>query len=166
MSSRVIINTLKFCTKEKQNLLYCLKLLDKRYVEQENNLLVEGQTIFCGNNVYYMNIESTNLEASRLFSVINSKLAEIEKQVLIRREEDNKRLIERAQQENSLYEARKLKKVSEDYQREQLRLELEKKNYVDSKRQEVIRIAKEKGYTVQEKVEAGKIKLKLIKRIY
>ena len=166
MSSRVIINTLKFCTKEKQNLLYCLGLLNKEYVEQGGNLILEGQTIFCENDVYYMNIESTNIEANRLFSVVNTKLAEIEKQVLFRKEEENKRLIERAQQENSFYEARRLKKANEEYQREQLRLDIEKKNYVDAKKQEIIRIAKEKGYSVQEKVEDGKIKLKLIKRIY
>ena len=145
MSSRVIINTLKFCTKEKRNLLYCLDCLGKKYVEQNNRIIVEG---------------------SQLFSLVNSKLAEIEKQLVFRKEEENKLLILKAQQENALYEARKLKKLDEEYQRDQLRLELEKKSYVDAKKQEIIRIAKEKGYSIEEKLENGKIQLKLIKRIY
>lgn len=166
MSSRVIINTLKFCTKEKRNLLYCLDCLGKQYIEQNNSIIVENQTIICGNDVFYINVDTRNVAGNQLFSIINGKLAEIEKQLAFRKEEENKLLILKAQQENALYEARKLKKLDEEYQRDQLRLELEKKSYVDAKKQEIIRIAKEKGYSIEEKLENGKIQLKLIKRIY
>ena len=86
-----------------------------------------------------MNIDTRNVVGSQLFSLVNSKLAEIEKQVAFRRGEENKLLILKAQQENALYEAGKLKKLDEEYQRDQLRLELEKKSYVDAKKQEIIR---------------------------
>ena len=112
------------------------------------------------------NAATRNVVGSQLFSLVNSKLAEIEKQLVFRKEEENKLLILKAQQENALYEARKLKKLDEEYQRDQLRLELEKKSYVDAKKQEIIRIAKEKGYSIEEKLVNGKIQLKLIKRIY
>ena len=79
MSSRVIINTLKFCTKEKRNLLYCLDCLGKKYVEQNNRIIVEDQTINCGNDVFYMNVDTRNVVGSQLFSLVNGKLAEIEK---------------------------------------------------------------------------------------
>lgn len=166
MSSRVIINTLKFCTKEKRNLLYCLDCLGKKYVEQNNRIIVEDQTINCEKDAFYMNVDTRNVVGSQLFSLVNSKLAEIEKQLAFRKEEENRLLILKAQHENALYEARKLKKHNEEYQRDQLRLELEKKSYVDAKKQEIIRIAKEKGYSIEEKLENGKIQLKLIKRIY
>ena len=111
MSSRVIINTLKFCTKEKRILLYCLDCLGKKYVEQNNRIIVEDQTINCGNDVFYMNVDTRNVVGSQLFSLVNGKLAEIEKQLVFRKEEENKLLILKAQQENALYEARKLKKL-------------------------------------------------------
>jgi dihydroorotase-like cyclic amidohydrolase len=72
-----------------------------------------------------------------LFSLVNSKLAEIEKHLAFRKEEENKLLILKAQQENALYEARKLKKLDEEYQRDQLRLGLEMKSYVDAKKQDI-----------------------------
>jgi hypothetical protein len=113
-----------------------------------------------------MDVDTRNVVANQLFSLVNNRLAEIEKQIAFRKEEENKRLLSKAQQEDSLYEARKLKKLNEEHQRELLRLELEQKSYVEAKKQEIIRIAKEKGYSIQEKFENGKIQLKLIKRIY
>ena len=98
MSSRVIINTLKFCTKDKRNLLYCLDCLGKKYVEQNNRIIVEDQTINCEKDVFYMNVDTRNVVGSQLFSLVNSKLAEIEKQLVFRKEEENKLLILKAQQ--------------------------------------------------------------------
>jgi hypothetical protein len=143
-----------------------LDCLGKKYVEKNNNIIVEEQTIICGNEVFYMDVDTRNVVANQLFSLVNNRLAEIEKQIAFRKEEENKRLLSKAQQEDSLYEARKLKKLNEEHQRELLRLELEQKSYVEAKKQEIIRIAKEKGYSIQEKFENGKIQLKLIKRIY
>jgi len=67
---------------------------------------------------------------------------------------------------NSILATKPAVKVAADYNADAISTAVNALEYVDSKKQEIIRIAKEKGYSIEEKLENGKIQLKLIKRIY
>ncbi len=166
MSSHVIVRTLKFCTTNIENLLYCLRLLDKKYENKDNLILIDKYQIETTNNAYYMRVVNNDRIAVNLFNEINGKLAEIEEQIKFQEIEKCKILQEEAEKNAEMYRARKVKQEIEAMTRRNNLLELERKNYVEAKKQAIIEKAKAKGYSVQEHVENGVVKLKLIKRIY
>ena len=166
MSSRVIIRTLKFCTAKIENLLHAIKLLDMEYNSLDKCIAVSKYKIEILNNTFYMNITNTDSVGLKLFNDINSKLAEVEaivkSQELARLERERKN----AEAEQEAFKIRRIKSEEERIKYEKERLELERQSYVMAKKQAVIDKAKGMGYSVEEHVENGAVKLKLVKRVY
>ena len=166
MSSRIVIRTLRFCTAQIKNLEHTLKLLNYEYTLAPKCITVNNKQIIVGENALYMQVDSREIEAIKMFNRINSKLAEIEKMVkeqeLIRLNSER----EIAEAEMEAYRVRRIKTEAEKVQYEKERLELENKSYMEAKKQAIIEKARNMGYSVEEKVENGAVKLKLIKRVY
>lgn len=166
MSSRVIIGTLRFCTKSIDTLNMALNILHLSCSVSQKNIIVDGYTINAQEEVLYMQINPNDKKGFDLFNKINQKLSEIEVQLRFHGIEKNKREQEQARIDNELYLVRQLQNEQEKLAYEQRQLELEKTNFIEAKKQALINKAKEKGYSVQERVENGVVKLKLVKRIY
>jgi transposase len=113
-----------------------------------------------------MKAASTDTVGLRLFNDINKKLAEIEAQLCAQNIEKNKFDQEKARLDESLFRFRQLKKEQDQLNYEKRKLELEQESFVEAKKQAIIEKAKERGYSVQERIENGVVKLKLIKRMY
>ncbi len=166
MSSRIIIRTLRFCTCQIKNLEHTLKLLNYEYTLNEKCIIVNNEHIIIGENDFYMQVDSRETKAIEMFNRINSKLAEIEQMVkaqeLIRLSQEQ----ENAEVEMEAYRVRRIKAEKEKITYEKERLELENKSYIEAKKQSIIAKARSMGYSVEEKMENGAVKLKLIKRVY
>lgn len=166
MSSRVIIRTLKFCTSKIENLEHAIKLLNLDFNCLDRCLIVSKYRIESANNEFYMNIANTDTVGFNLFNSINSKLAEVEAIVKNQELTRLKREREKAEAEQEGFRIRRIKSEEEKIQYEKEKLELENKSYVNAKKQAIIEKAKSMGYSVEEHVENGAVKLKLIKRVY
>ena len=166
MSSRVVINTLKFCSSNQLHLEHALKLLQYSYQTTANQIITKDLTIECKAGFFYVRIASNDSQGNLAFNTINQKLTEIEALVRQHSIEQNKKEQQEAMERSEQYRIRRLKAEEEllAYQRRQL--ELEQQSFVEAKKAALIAKAKEKGYSVQESFEDGKIKLKLIKRVY
>lgn len=166
MSSRIRIRTLKFSTEVKENLLHALNILQLKFSQSVDKITVQNSDIEVAGNIFYMRMRETNSQAFTLFNKINTKVAEIEEQLRMRQLEKNKLEQKAAAQEQLAFRERQLKREAEWLEYERARLELEQKNFIEAKKKAIINRAREKGYSVQEQVENGVVKLKLIKRIY
>lgn len=166
MSSRVVVTTKKFCTKSIDNLCAALGLLGYRYQKTENAILLDKCSIEIADTIAYMRISDRNREALLIFDNVNSKLAEIEAQLRVQCIEKNKLEQEKAKRDAEMYRVRQLKREEERLDYEKRQLELERQNFVDAKKKAIIAKAREMGYSVEESVENGAVKLKLIKRLY
>ncbi len=166
MSSRISIQTLRFCTSSIDNLCTALDLLNKSYKRTSSVITLEGCEINIEGNIAFMRISSRASQKAALFRQINGKLAELEAQLRSHAIEENRREQKRARLEDEAYRIRKLKSAEEQIAYEKKQLELEQADFVQAKRSAIIAKAKEKGYSVQERVENGVVKLKLVKRIY
>lgn len=166
MSSHVVVTKQVFCTRNEKNLCYCLELLGMQYLVDTNRILIKDFVIQKLNDTFYMEIvNGRNIEQS-FFHNVNCKLAEIEQQAKQLEIKNNERLQEEAKNKEESFRLRKLKTEAEQLIREEQRLALERECYIEAKKQAIIAKAKEKGYSVQETVDNGTVKLKLIKRIY
>lgn len=166
MSSHVVVTKQVFCTRNEKNLCYCLELLGMQYLVDTNRILIKDFLIQKLNDTFYMEIvNGRNIEQS-FFHNVNCKLAEIEQQAKQLEIKNNERLQEEAKNKEESFRLRKLKTEAEQLIREEQRLALERECYIEAKKQAIIAKAKEKGYSVQETVDNGTVKLKLIKRIY
>ena len=166
MSSRVIIRTLKFCTSSVTTVCSALDILNLPYKKTGNNILVQDMSIIVSGDNIYVNIFSDDLIKKDLFFKLNSKIAEMERQLRVQSINRNKQEQERAVKENEAYRIRQLKREEDRLAYERQKLELEQKSFIEAKKASVIAKAKEMGYSVKESIEDGVIKLKLIKRIY
>lgn len=166
MSSRVVITTKRFCTKSIDNLCAAIALLGCSYQKTENAILMNKCRIEITDTIAYMRISERNREALQIFDSVNNKLAEIEAQLRGQCIEKNKLEQEKAKKDAEMYRVRQLKREEERLDYEMKQLELERQNFVDAKKKAIIAKAREMGYSVEERVENGTVKLKLIKRLY
>ncbi len=166
MSSRIVARTLKFCTCSVNTVCSALDILQLPYVRQEKSILVQGMNINVNGEKIYVDIISGDLRKENLFLQINSKIAEMERQLRIQSINKNRQEQEIAAQESETYRARQLKREQDRLDYEQQKLQLEQKSFIEAKKSSIIAKAKEKGYSVQESVEDGVVKLKLVRRIY
>lgn len=166
MSSRVIIRTLKFCTSSVTTVCSALDILKLPYKKTGDNILVQDMSIIVSGDNIYVNVFFDDSKKKDLFLRINSKIAEMERQLRVQSINRNKQEQERALKEDEAYRVRQLKREEERLAYERQKLELEQRNFLEAKKASVIAKAKEKGYSVQESIEDGVIKLKLVKRIY
>ncbi len=166
MSSRVVIRTLKFCTSKIENLEHAIKLLNLDCTLVDNYLLVSNYRIEIRNDTFYMNIATSDTVGLNLFNNINSKLADVEAIVKNQELARLKRERENAEAEQEGFRIRRIKSEEEKIRYEKEKLDLEKKSYVNAKKQAIIDKAKSMGYSVEEHVENGAVKLKLVKRVY
>lgn len=166
MSSRVIIRTLKFCTSSVTTVCSALDILQLPYKKTGNNIIVQDMSIIVSGDNIYVNVFFDDSKKNALFFKLNSKIAEMERQLRVQSINRNKQEQERAIQEDEAYRVRQLKREEDRLAYERQKLELEQKSFIEAKKAAVIAKAKEKGYSVQESIEDGVIKLKLIKRVY
>ncbi len=166
MSSRVVIKTLKFCTTELCNLEHAMSILCLPYNITSKQILVGNLDIKIQNDSYYISVDERNKTAIAEFNKINGKLAEIESQLRSQKIELAKLEQQKSREREQMYKVRQLKAEEDRLEYERKKLELEKQSFAESKKQAIIQKAKEKGYSVQETIEDGKIKLKLVKRLY
>ncbi|MDE7330524.1 MAG: hypothetical protein K2N30_05525 [Clostridia bacterium] len=166
MSSRIVITTKRFCTKSIDNLCTAMDLLGYSYQKTENAILMDKCRIEIADTIAYMRISERNREALQIFDSVNNKLAEIEAQLRIQGIEKNRLEQERAKQEAETYRVRQLKREEERLDYEKKQLVLERQSFVDAKKKAIIAKARDMGYSVEERVENGTVKLKLIKRLY
>lgn len=166
MSSRVIIRTLKFCTSSVTTVCSALDILKLPCKKTGDNILVQDMSITVNGDNIYVNVFFDDSKKKDLFLRINSKIAEMERQLRVQSINRNKQEQERAFKEDEAYRVRQLKREEERLAYERQKLELEQRNFLEAKKASVIAKAKEKGYSVQESIEDGVIKLKLVKRIY
>ena len=166
MSSRVVIRTLKFCTSKIENLEHAIKLLNLECTLLDKHLLLSNHRIEISNDTFYMNIANTDTIGLNLFNSINSKLAEVETIVKNQELARLKRERENTEAEQEGFRIRRIKSEEDKIRYEKEKLDLEKKSYVNAKKQAIIDKAKSMGYSVEEHVENGAVKLKLVKRVY
>ncbi len=166
MSSRVFIQTLKFCTSSVATVCSAIDILQLPYTKTGDNILVQDVPIIVNGNNIYVSVISGDTKTKDLFLKLNSKIAEMERQLREQSINRNKHEQERAAEEGEAYRIRQLKREEEQLAYERQKLDLEQKNFIEAKKASVIAKAKEKGYSVQESIEDGVIKLKLVKRIY
>jgi len=166
MSGRIIIKTLKFCSSCIENLTHALDILKMSYSQQKECILIGERKIEILKGTMFMRMGFEDLASKELFQRINDKAAEIEIQVKAAESRRNQIEQEKARQSEEMYRVRQIQKEQDRLAYEQKQLELEKQNFVDAKKQAIILKAKSKGYSVQERIENGKVKLKLVKRIY
>jgi len=166
MSSRVVVNTLKFCTTSMDILVQALNVLQLPIIQHTNAIIVNGKQIEVQNNVMFMRFRSDDSTTPNLFNRINSKVAEIESQLRAIQAEKNAILQSEARATEEMYRVRQIQKEQDRLAYEQKQLKLEQESFVQAKKEAIIQKAKAMGYSVQERVENGTVKLKLIKRIY
>lgn len=166
MSSVVVINTLKFCTCNVDEIKYALKVLHLDFSEECDRLVIGTHEILQAGQSYYMEVINVDQEGLQLFDIVNKKLAEIAATVKRQQIKENQREQEEARQKEEMYRVRQLRRQEEELEYEKKQLELEQESFVSAKKQAIIIKAKEMGYSVQETQENGKVKLKLVKRIY
>jgi len=166
MSSHVVINTMKFCTCDTSILETALKALTIQYGICNGTIVVNQHKIESLGNNLFMRIDSEDRATTNLFSKINSKVAELEIELNELKRQQYCIEMETARQDSKAYQVRHIKKEQDDLARQNEKLKLEREDFVDAKKQAVILKAKSMGYSVQESVENGTIKLKLIKRVY
>ncbi len=166
MSSRVVVNTLKFCATCVDTLTQALTVLKLPCVKEVNSIIVNGKRIEMLNGAMFMRIQSDDRSTAMFFAEINSKVAEIEKQLRAVQAERNSVLQAEAKAADEMYRVRQIQKEQDRIAYERRQLELERQSFVEAKKQAIIEKAKAMGYSVQERIENGAVKLKLIKRIY
>jgi predicted transcriptional regulator len=136
------------------------------YSLQDQCILVGEHKLEILDGNAFMRIVVEDRAGHKLFQKINDKVAEIELQIKATQSRQNQIAQEEARQSKEMYRVRQIQKEQDKLAYEQKQLELEKQNFVDAKKQAIIDKAKSMGYSVQERAENGKIKLKLVKRIY
>lgn len=166
MSSRVVVNTLKFCTDSMDILVQALNVLKLPIIQHTNTIIVNGKQIEVQNNAMFMRVRADDSTTANLFNGINNKVAEIEKQLRTIQVERNAILQSEARAKEEMYRVRQIQKEQDRLAYEQKQLKLEQESFVQAKKEAIIQKAKTMGYSVQEQVENGTVKLKLIKRIY
>lgn len=166
MSSHVVVKTLKFCTKSKDNLILALDILKVPYVIEGKSIVVDRNTVDIYADAMCMNVKSNNARGFALFDRVNKKIAEIEAQIRTQEIERNAEAQKQAALDAEMYRVRQLKSEQERLAYERRKLELEQQSFVEAKKQAIIAKAKAKGYSVEERIENGTVKLKLIKRLY
>lgn len=166
MSSRVVVNTLKFCTTCVDTLVQAVNVLQLPIIQHTNAIIVNGKQIEVQNNLMFIRVRSDDSTTANLFYRINSKVAEIENQLRTIQAERNVVLQAEARAAEEMYRVRQIQKEQDRLAYEQKQLKLEQESFVQAKKQAIIDKAKTMGYSVQERVESGTVKLKLIKRIY
>ena len=166
MSSHVKINTVNFCSQTLDNILHSLKVLGYTYQVNKNSISVGNFVIEINREYYYMRISDNDQSTRNFFSLLNKKLADVEIMVQKQSIEQNRQQQEEAKKNEENYRIRRLKAEENQLKYQKEKFELEKISFVEAKKQAIIAKAKEKGYSVKETVEDGKIKLRLIKRVY
>ena len=166
MSSRVVIKTLRFCTSCIENLEHALRSHGIEYKKTENSISFASRTIHVRGDSFYMNVDSADSCGLKLFHDINSRLAEVE---AVARKQELEKLTRERERAESLQEGYRIRRIKAEQERlayEKAKLELEKQNYVEAKKQAIIAKAKSMGYSVEERNENGAVKLKLVRRVY
>lgn len=166
MSSRIVINTMKFCTCDPSILESALKLLKIDFEVCNGTTIINQRSVESIKGNLFMRIDSEDSITTGLFLKINSKIAELELEINELKKQQNEIDTIAAQQNSKAYQIRQLKKEQEALKRQEEKLKLEREDFVDAKKHAIVNKAKAMGYSVQESVEDGTVKLKLIKRVY